>query len=196
MIEHLPLLANTGIDSFKIEGRMKGINYVAGVVKTYREAIDLIGNGKYDLNPRWLRELSMFSSRGYTTGMFLGKQPDKDYKFDGESYRMSHELVGIVLEINNDRAKIELRNRIDNGDCIEYLSPGLEEMVFEVKSMNDIDGIDITSARNEDIIFMPVPSGIREGDLIRRRKNFRNRSIGKGMIFVILLLISSFNLLS
>jgi len=168
MIEHLHLLKDAGIDSFKIEGRMKGINYVAGVVKTYREAVDSLGNGECAINPRWLRELSMFSSRGYTTGMFFGKQPDTDYNFDGESYRMSHELVGIILEIKDGIAKVALRNRLDMGDAVEYLSPGFEEKLFELELMKDADGMDITTARNENTIFMPVPAGVREGDLIRR----------------------------
>ena len=168
MIEHLHLLKDAGIDSFKIEGRMKGINYVAGVVKTYREAVDSLGNGECAINPRWLRELSMFSSRGYTTGMFFGKQPDSDYNFDGESYRMSHELVGIILEIKDGIAKVALRNRLDMGDAVEYLSPGFEEKLFELELMKDAEGMDITTARNENTIFMPVPAGVREGDLIRR----------------------------
>jgi len=168
MIEHLHLLKDAGIDSFKIEGRMKGINYVAGVVKTYREAVDSLGNGECAINPRWLRELSMFSSRGYTTGMFFGKQPDSDYNFDGESYRMSHELVGIILEIKDGIAKVALRNRLDMGDAVEYLSPELEDKLFELELMKDADGMDITTARNENTIFMPVPAGVREGDLIRR----------------------------
>jgi len=168
MIEHLHLLKDAGIDSFKIEGRMKGINYVAGVVKTYREAVDSLGNGECAINPRWLRELSMLSSRGYTTGMFFGKQPDSDYNFDGESYRMSHELVGIILEIKDGIAKVALRNRLDMGDAVEYLSPGFEEKLFELELMKDAEGMDITTARNENTIFMPVPAGVREGDLIRR----------------------------
>lgn len=180
MIEHLHLLIDAGIDSFKIEGRMKGINYVAGVVKTYSEAVDSLGNGKYAVNPRWLRELSMFSSRGYTTGMFFSKQPDNDYNFDGESYRMSHELVGIILEIKDGIAKVELRNRLDMGDAIEYLSPGLEEKLFALESMKDADGMDITTARNENIVFMPVPVGVRPNDLIRRAKNFRRASSYSG----------------
>jgi putative protease len=173
MIGHLDLLAAAGIDSFKIEGRMKGINYVAGVVKTYREAVDSLGNGCYTVNPGWLRELAMFSSRGYTTGMFFGKQPDADYNFDGESYRMSHELVGVVLEVNGGMAKVGLRNRLDLGDSVEYLSPGLEEKLFEIKAMKDNEGADITSARNEDVIFLEVPEGVRPNDLMRRGKSFR-----------------------
>ncbi len=174
MIEHLPLLVEAGIDSFKIEGRMKGINYVAGVVKTYREAVDLIKDGTgYRLNPRWFRELSMFSSRGYTTGMFFGKQPDEDYNFDGKSYRMSHELVGIILEVNGNTAKVGLRNRLDAGDSVEFLSPGIEGNLFRVESMKNLEGDNITSARNEDIIFIQAPERVRKNDLIRREKDFR-----------------------
>jgi len=169
MIEYLPLLVEAGIDSFKIEGRMKGINYVAGVVKTYREAIDKLGDGKEPgINGRWLKELTMFSSRGYTTGMFFGKQPDSDYNFDGESYRMSHEMIGVVLDVDNETAKVGLRSRLDTGDSVEYLTPGLEGQLFEITSMKDREGIDITTARNEDVIFIKVPEGIRKNDLIRR----------------------------
>ncbi|HAK88472.1 MAG: hypothetical protein A2077_01480 [Nitrospirae bacterium GWC2_46_6] len=174
MIEHLNLLAEAGIDSFKIEGRMKGINYVAGVVKTYREAVDSIAEGKpYIVNKRWFRELSMFSSRGYTTGMFLGRQPDEDYNFDGEAYRMSHELVGKVLRIDGDAAKVALRNKLDAGDSVEFLSPGLEEKLFEITSMRDENYMEITSAKNEDIVFIKVPEGVRENDIVRRIKSFR-----------------------
>lgn len=174
MIEHLPVLAEAGIDSLKIEGRMKGINYIAGVVKIYREAIDSMGDGGvYRLNPRWLRELSMFSSRGYTTGMFFGKQPDGDYNFDGESYRMSHELIGTILDLDGDTASVGLRNRLDQGDPVEYLSPGLEEKVFEIGSIKDKDGVDIDTARNGEMIFITVPDGVRRNDLIRREKGSR-----------------------
>jgi putative protease len=172
MMPHLPLLKDAGIDSFKIEGRMKGINYVAGVVKVYREAIDTIKAGEpFCVKKRWADELAMFSSRGYTTGMFFGKQPDADYNFDGESYRMSHELVGVVTEVNGGSARIALRNRLDKDDDVEYLAPGLEGSVFTVAGMTDEEGAVITSARNEDVITMSVPQGVRVHDLVRRKKN-------------------------
>ncbi len=181
MLPHLPLLMGAGIDSFKIEGRMKGINYVAGVVKVYREAIDSIKAGEaYCVKKRWADELAMFSSRGYTTGMFFGKQPDSDYNFDGESYRMSHELVGVVMEVNGQSAKIALRNRLDKGDVIEYLTPGLEGTNFPVDSMLDNEGAAITSARNEDIITLCAPDKVRENDLIRRKKDARILQFPKG----------------
>jgi len=175
MLEHLHLLARAGISSFKIEGRMKGINYVAGVVKTYREAIDAMGEGSdYHAEERWLRELAMFSSRGYTTGMFFGRQPDSDYNFDGEGYRMSHELVGVVGDIQDGRARVLLRNRIDISDMVEYLTPGLEEQRFEILEMTDQEGQALTTARNEDTVFLRVPAGVRKNDLIRRDKAFRS----------------------
>ncbi len=175
MIEYLDQLADAGVDSFKIEGRMKGINYVAGVVKVYREACDMIAEGReYAVDPRWLRELAMFSSRGYTTGMFFGRQPDQDYNFDGESYRMSHDLVGIILAKQGEVATVALRNRLDTHDSLEFLSPGIEERLFTVGSMKDAEGNHLLTARNEDIIVMNVPQEARVYDIIRRQKNFRS----------------------
>jgi putative protease len=182
MIEHLSLLAEAGVNSFKIEGRMKGINYVAGVVKTYREAIDAMTKIGYKVEKRWTRELSMISSRGYTTGMFFGKQRDTDYNFDGESYRMSHELVGVVLDVSGGVARVGLRNRLDKGDPLEYLSPGLEGVMFETGSMRDETGTGIVSARNEDIIFIEVPAGVRKNDILRRDK--RSKAAIRGSYFV------------
>ncbi len=105
--------------------------------------------------------------------MFFGKQPDSDYIFDGESYRLSHELVGVVIKVNGGSARIALRNRLDKGDNIEYLTPGLEGTRFTVDSILDEEGSAITSARNEDIITINVPHGVRENDLIRREKDDR-----------------------
>jgi U32 family peptidase len=177
MVDHLSLLADAGIDSFKIEGRMKGINYVAGVVKTYREAVDSIGQGDNpESRAKWQRELAMFSSRGYTTGMFFGRQADSDYNFDGESYRMSHELVGVILEVSGGRAKVSLRNRVDRGDQVEFLSTGLEGVMFEIGEMYDPEGFAVASARNEETVFLQVPEKVRGNDLIRRPKDFHKEN--------------------
>jgi putative protease len=111
----------------------------------------------------------MFSSRGYTTGMFFGRQPDEGYNFNGESYRMSHELVGVVLDVREGVAAVALRNRLDMGDSLEYLTPGLEDKQFRVEAMRDRLGVPVTSARNEDVVFLDVPEGVRKEDLIRRR---------------------------
>ena len=172
MIEYLDRLADAGVDSFKIEGRTKGINYVAGVIKTYREAVDALKTRPYRIKEEWLREISMFSSRGYTTGMFLGKQPDAGYNHDDENiHRMSHEFVGIVQSVKNGKAGIALRNNLKTGDSIEFLSTGLENKIFKVMEISDANGITVDSGRNEETVYIPVECGVRENDLVRRPLN-------------------------
>ncbi len=172
MIDHLDKLADAGIDSFKIEGRMKGINYVAGVVKTYREAVDSLKNLPYRVKASWLQELSMFSSRGYTTGMFLGKQPDSGYNHDEENiYRRSHELVGVVKSVNNDRTVVALRNNLKTGDVIEFLSGGMENRPLKVTELYNKNGQSVDSGRNEETVALQAYPGVKENDLIRRALN-------------------------
>ena len=111
----------------------------------------------------------MFSSRGYTTGMFLGTQPDNGYNHDEKNvYRMSHELIGVVQSVNNGKALVALRNNLKIGDKIEFLSSGLEDKTSEVTEIYDRKGKPIDSGRNEDIVSLPIPPGVRENDLIRR----------------------------
>ena len=170
MIEHLDKLADAGIDSFKIEGRMKGINYVAGVVKTYREAVDSLKSRPYKVKGSWIQELSMFSSRGYTTGMFLGKHPDSGYNHDEEkAYRMSHELVGVVRSVNNGSAVVALRNNLKAGDVIEFLSSGIEIKTLIIAELYNKHGHPVDSGRNEEIVVFSVEPGVKENDLIRRK---------------------------
>lgn len=172
MIEHLDSLADAGVDSLKIEGRMKGINYLAGVVRTYREAVDSLKDRPYRVKEKWLKELSMFSSRGYTTGMFLGKQSDSGYNHDeDEIYRMSHELVGIVKTVRNGKAVVALRSSLKIGDVVEFLSSGIEHKAFDVDELYDTEDAPIDSGRNDELIVLPIPSGVRENDLIRRPMN-------------------------
>lgn len=169
MIEHLDRLAAAGINSFKIEGRMKGVNYVAGVVKVYREATDSIGAGPYVVAESWMKELSMISSRGYTTGMFFGPHPDNGYNHDeAEVYRMSHELVGIVQSAGNGRGLVSLRNTIAPGDSIGFLTSGLEEELFEVQEIHDEKGRPVKSGRNNETVAIRLHPSVREHDLVRR----------------------------
>jgi putative protease len=175
MIEHLDKLADAGINSFKIEGRMKGTNYVAGVVKTYREAVDSLGNKPYRVREQWMKELSMFSNRGYTTGMFFGRQPDDGYNhFDESAYTMSHEFVGMVSSVNNGQVEVALRNTLKIGDKIEFLSTGLENRTFEVKEIFNNNGSPVDSGRNEETVLLPMQTGVSENDLIRRAKKNSN----------------------
>lgn len=169
MIEHIGILADAGVNSFKIEGRMKGVNYVAGVVKVYREAIDSLRQGPFQVQQGWLRELSEFSNRGYTTGMFFGPQPGAGYNHDEVDIgRMSHDLVGIVRSVGNGRGLIALRTTLQVGDAVQFLSPGLEQSLFNVIEMYDEDGTPIISGRNQEIVSIPMRPEVRANDLVRR----------------------------
>jgi len=169
MIEHLDKLADAGVDSFKIEGRTKGINYVAGVVKTYREAVDALKKRPFKVNDRWMRDLAMSSNRGFTTGMFLGDHPDEGYSHDDETaYVMTHEFVGVVKAIKDGKAEIALRNRIERGDTVEFLTPGLEEKYTEIKEMYEPGGNPVESGKNAETVIIPVLHGVRVNDLVRR----------------------------
>lgn len=169
MIEHLDKLADAGVDSFKIEGRTKGINYVAGVVKIYREAVDALQKRPFGVNERWMRDLAMSSNRGFTTGMFLGRHPDEGYSHDDDKpYVMTHEFVGVVRKIENGKAEIALRNRINKGDTIEFLTPGLEGKTIQIDELLDADGNPIEGGKNSETVTIPVLEGVRVNDLIRR----------------------------
>lgn len=172
MIEHLDKLTEAGVDSFKIEGRMKGINYLAGVVKTYREAVDSLKNRPYKMEKNWRRELSMISSRGYTTGMFFGKQPDTAYNHDDDNvYKMSHELVGVVKSAINGKIEVALRSKLEVGDIIEFLSMGLENKTFYIKEMYSREGVPVAMGKHEETVLIPAYQGVKENDLIRRPLN-------------------------
>src|ERR1700690_132380 len=100
LVEHLPLLSSAGIDSFKIEGRMKGLHYVAGVTRAYREAVDLIDNEKLYQSrfSAWQKELSLFGKRGYTTGLLFGYDKDEICNATGMNYAPESKLAGVVLD--------------------------------------------------------------------------------------------------
>ncbi len=202
MVEYLDILKKAGVTSFKLEGRMKGINYAAGVVKVYREALDLTERGE-DLKPyteRWNRELSQFSNRGFTTGMYMGDHPDSDYTFDGPAYNRSEtELAGIIGETgllhpkdaeafyqepdNGEAmgsrppdqgvmvfAELAVRNTLKPGDTLYFLTPGTEETPFAFRAWHWHTGRILEGAKNEDKVVIWIPSTVRTGDVVRVRK--------------------------
>jgi putative protease len=170
LIDHLPLLSDAGIDSFKIEGRMKGIHYAAGVTKVYREAVDLIDEPeKYQSNlPGWHRELSFFCKRGYTTGLLFGPDQDDICNFTGDNHAPDVEVTGVVLDTKGQVARVLLRTKLSVGDSLEYLSPGLEEKIFTVESLRYEDGIEAVAALAGETVLIRTPDGPRKGDLIRK----------------------------
>lgn len=171
MVEYLDKLVEAGVDSFKIEGRTKGINYVSGVTKIYREAIDALATANpYKVDTLWLKELEMFSNRGFTTGMYLtGRHPDAGYSYDETHAATGYAIAGVVKGVTDSTATVLLKGNLAAGDEIFFLSSGIDNGSYIIKELRDAEGEPLAIARNEDIVFIEVPEGVKKNDIIRRR---------------------------
>ena len=176
LLEHIPALVESGVTSFKIEGRMKGINYVASVLRVYRQALDeyLADPVGWHCRPEWLEELAKLSHRGYTTGFLFGKPRSVGQEYDS-SYIRSHEFVGLVEELRPDGLTlIEVRNRIRIGDELEFIGSGMrsERLIVDRLRLLDQQGrpSDAESVNPNQRILMELPFAAVPFDIIRREK--------------------------
>ena len=149
MIKHIPEMIDAGIDSFKIEGRMKTALYVATVARTYRKAIDdyLEDPQKYRDNMPWyLDQISNCTYRQFTTGFYFGKPTEESQIYDSNTYVKEYTYLGIVGEICDGRCKIEQRNKFSVGETIEIMKPDGENVEVTVKRIINEEGEDQESA--------------------------------------------------
>ncbi len=149
MIEHIPEILDAGIDSLKIEGRMKTALYVATVARTYRKALDdfMESEEKYRSNMEWYKsEIGKCTYRQFTTGFYFGKPDENTQIYDSNTYINEYIYLGIVNEID-DRGlvRIEQRNKFSTGDEIEIMKPGGENITTKVLAMYNEDGEKIES---------------------------------------------------
>lgn len=155
MIEHIPDLVEAGIDSFKIEGRMKSSYYVASVVKAYREAIDTYFEDpeNYKFNEKWMEYLLKPSHRRYTTGFYYNDE-DRQY-YESSSYLRNFDIVGIVKSYDKETkiVTVEQRNRLFAGDKVEILRPKGECFEVTIEDMKNENGESIEVAPNAQMIF-------------------------------------------
>jgi len=168
LIEHLPEILSSGVASLKIEGRMKGIYYVASVVRAYRAALDAIRNegDGYVFRPQWLEELCKISHRGYTTGFLLGQPEDVGQEYHC-SYLRTYLFVGVVEEKNPDGTfTVAVRNKISSGDTVELMGPGMRNDSFTA-SLTDEKGNSLEVANPNQRVKMPLPDGAAANDLLR-----------------------------
>ncbi len=144
MIEHIPDLVDAGIDSFKIEGRMKTALYVADVARTYRQAIDdyFISPELYESRKSYyMDEISKCTYRQYTTGFFYGKPTHEGQIYDNNTYVKKYTYLGIVGEITEDGyAVMEQRNKFCVGDEVEIMKPDGSDSHVKVLAMRDEKG--------------------------------------------------------
>ena len=144
MVEHIDKLAECGLDSFKIEGRVKTEYYLATVVKAYREAIDSYFRDPQNFkpNPMWLEELKQFSLSDYTTGFFFGKPDGNEQNYETSSYIRNYELLGIVDSYDEKTGLVSViqKNRFFKGSEVEFLRPNGDFIKFKIEYMENADG--------------------------------------------------------
>ncbi|NQT30233.1 MAG: U32 family peptidase C-terminal domain-containing protein [Candidatus Saganbacteria bacterium] len=157
MIEHIPELLKTGIDSFKIEGRMKSAYYVAVVTRIYRRAIDAYFKdpAKYKFNPEWKQELCKISHRNYCTGFYLGED-DRENSATG-SYQRDYSFVGVISghDLKTQELEIASRNNFKVGDTLEIIDPASDEIKkLKISKIRTKDNEFIDQAHNGYQVFV------------------------------------------
>ena len=175
MIEHIPEMIDAGIDSFKIEGRMKTALYVATVARTYRKAIDdyLEDPQKYRDNMPWyLDQISICTYRQFTTGFYFGKPTEESQIYDSNTYVKEYTYLGIVGEICDGRCKIEQRNKFSVGETIEIMKPDGENVEVTVKRIINEEGEDQESApHSKQVLYIELEGGQASPyDIFRRQE--------------------------
>lgn len=173
MIRHIEDLAYAGVDSLKIEGRMKSEYYLATVVNAYRRAIDAINNGAMEgyLEDELYSELLKVVHRDYTTAYMLGDNAETVAYTSGQN-QGTHEFIGVVKSIEDGIATVEMRNRFRTGDVLEILSAGPAfNKTFTVRDVKNDDGEGIDDVKIvQQIVSMPMPECTRVGDILRRKR--------------------------
>lgn len=175
MIEHIPELVNAGIDSFKIEGRMKTALYVAVVSRTYRQAIDdyFEDPQKYiDNIPYYKKEIAKCTYRQFTTGFFFGPTTHDSQIYDNNTYVKGYEYLGTIHEsLEDGRGVFEQKNKFSVGDEVEIMKPTGENIVTKVLSMQDEKGENVDSCPHPgQRITLQTECILQEYDIIRKEK--------------------------
>lgn len=176
MIEHIPEMIGAGIDSLKIEGRMKTALYVATVARTYRKAIDdyLEDPVLYREHMDWYREqIRSCTYRQYSTGFFFGKPSEKDQIYEDHSYVRGATYLGQVQEVREDQTfLIEQKNKFCVGDGIEIMKPNGDNVEVTVTSVTDMEGKTQESCPHpKQMIWIGIDGGtVEQYDILRRHE--------------------------
>ena len=170
LLPRLKELLDVGIDSLKIEGRMKSVNYVAGVTKIYRQAIDsyISDAQNFSIDPEWIHELGKISHRPYTTG-FTFDDGKSMQVYDSSSYVRDTDFLGIVRSYENGIATVEHRNRFERGEIVEFFQPNRKSFNQRIDEIFDEDGNRIEVAnRVQQILKIPIDHEVQEFTILRR----------------------------
>ena len=170
MIRHLKELAEAGVTSFKIEGRMKSIYYLAVVVSCYRRAIDDMMAGK-PFDETLLAELDKASHRAFSTGFYFGKPGEEGQNYGTSAYIRNYTFLGLVLKEEGEWSLVEQRNKMVKGETIEVLLPSGESFEQTLDGLLDEERTPIDSAPHaQQKVYISFPRPVPRGALLRKRK--------------------------
>ena len=176
MIEHIPEVLDAGIDSLKIEGRMKTALYVATVARTYRKAIDDFKKDPelYRANMEWYKEeIGKCTYREFTTGFYFGKTDETTQIYDNNTYVKNYTYLGTVGVCDEQgRYAIDQRNKFSVGEIIEVMKPNGDNIEVEVKAIFDEDYNPMESAPHpKQKLWIDLGIALDEYDILRKKEN-------------------------
>ena len=177
LIKEIPEVVDLGVDSLKIEGRLKTEYYLATVINAYRNAIDdyIKNPDSYDYT-KYLKEIEKTKTRGLTT-FYFNSRDNKDFQdYSGNQYNAEYEFGAKVIEKENDKYIVEIKNRLKVGDTLEIILPGqIKPIAFELDHLWDVETdetIDfINPGRANQKVKMKLPVEAKSGYIIRRKKD-------------------------
>lgn len=174
LIQYIPQLVEAGVDSLKVEGRMKSIHYVATVASVYRKVIDAYCENPdaFELKQVWLDELKKCANRDTAPAFFFNEPGYKEQMFREHSQRTTHDFAGIVLRYEPETQLVTLqqRNYFKPGDEIEFFGPNMENFTQTVGEIWDEEGTELDAARHPlQIVKFKVAKKVEPQDIMRKR---------------------------
>ena len=176
LINELPEIIDMGIDSLKIEGRLKTEYYIASIVSVYRKAIDDYYEDpkNYD-SKKYLKEIEKIKTRGLTTFYFNGRDNKDIQEMTGKQYNEAYEFGGKVVEYQKEKSIVEIKNKLSVGDELELLIPNkLEPEIFKIEKLWDIETDEeietVNPGKLGQQVKMYIPIKVEEDWIIRRKK--------------------------
>ena len=177
LIKEIPEIIEMGLDSIKIEGRLKTEYYLASVVNAYRNAIDdyMRDPKNYDYK-KYLKELEKTKTRGLTTFYFNSRDNKDIQEYEGKQYNLEYEFGGKVVSDKEDKTIVEIKNKLNVGDEMEVIIPGqietekfIIDKLWDVETGEEIDTINPGKAEQK--VLMKLPIEVKENWILRRKKS-------------------------
>ena len=176
LIKEIPEIIEMGLDSIKIEGRLKTEYYLASVVNAYRNAIDdyMKDPKSYDYT-KYLKELEKTKTRGLTTFYFNSRENKDIQEYEGKQYNLEYEFGGKVVSFKEDKTIIEIKNKLSVGDEMEIIIPGqIETSKFKIEKLWDVETEEeietVNPGKAEQKVILNIPYKVEKDWIIRRKK--------------------------